>query len=314
MTRVIFATDLSEASGVAERLIRSIAWPVGTSVTVVTVVPPQAELFGTAWAPMTPVRDVAAEAAHVRTARLCIQSVVGRLATRGIEGTAVVMRGPAADAIVELADRERADLIIVGSRGHGAIEGAILGSVSEAVADRANCPVLIARTDRIRRSVIADDGSAGAQIAIDYVRTRRHLLGDQTRIVDVANASDLWMDTITPPLDAGAVQVLADDERARQADARVVVEASARELRNVGQPVETRFVEGPAGPTLVDETLAWHGDLVVVGSHLRTGLQRMVFGSVGRFVLHHAHCSVLQVGRVASTASQDVREPLAAAR
>jgi hypothetical protein len=47
----------------------------------------------------------------------------------------------------------------------------------------------------------------------------------------------------------------------------------------------------------VDAALACKADLVVVGSRHRTGVTRLVLGSVGRHVLHHSHCSVLLVGR-----------------
>ena len=57
-------------------------------------------------------------------------------------------------------------------------------------------------------------------------------------------------------------------------------------------------------------------DLVVVGSRHRTGVTRLVLGSVGRHVLHHSHCSVLLVGRVpaAAPAPATAAEPTAASQ
>jgi nucleotide-binding universal stress UspA family protein len=51
--------------------------------------------------------------------------------------------GPAAPAILRIAADERCDMIVLGSRGHGQIVGLLLGSVSSAVAQQAECPVLI---------------------------------------------------------------------------------------------------------------------------------------------------------------------------
>lgn len=54
-----------------------------------------------------------------------------------------LIEGPAAQAIVRVAEEEGFDLIVVGSRGHSQLGGLLLGSVSNTVAQRAKCPVLI---------------------------------------------------------------------------------------------------------------------------------------------------------------------------
>jgi nucleotide-binding universal stress UspA family protein len=53
--------------------------------------------------------------------------------------------GPAVDEILDLAEEVGADLIVIGSRGLGAISRALLGSVSESVVKHAHCPVLVVR-------------------------------------------------------------------------------------------------------------------------------------------------------------------------
>jgi nucleotide-binding universal stress UspA family protein len=64
---------------------------------------------------------------------------------RGVEAKTEMLRGEAADEIVAYADTIDADLIVVGSRGHGAIASALLGSVSQAVLHEAHRPVLVVR-------------------------------------------------------------------------------------------------------------------------------------------------------------------------
>ena len=54
-----------------------------------------------------------------------------------------LIEGPPAPAILRVADEDGCDMIVMGSRGHGQLAGILLGSVSNAVAQRANCPVLI---------------------------------------------------------------------------------------------------------------------------------------------------------------------------
>lgn len=56
-----------------------------------------------------------------------------------------ILEGPAPEAIVQAADVRHADLIIMGTRGMGVLEGLILGSVSERVIGFAHCPVLVVK-------------------------------------------------------------------------------------------------------------------------------------------------------------------------
>ncbi|HWQ13847.1 MAG TPA: universal stress protein [Roseiflexaceae bacterium] len=54
-----------------------------------------------------------------------------------------LIEGPAAPAILRVAEEEHVDLVVLGSRGHSQLGGLLLGSVSNTVAQRAKCPVLI---------------------------------------------------------------------------------------------------------------------------------------------------------------------------
>ncbi len=56
-----------------------------------------------------------------------------------------VLEGPVAEAILEVASTRNSDIIVMGSRGLGRIEGALLGSNSQKVVSHAPCPVLIVR-------------------------------------------------------------------------------------------------------------------------------------------------------------------------
>jgi nucleotide-binding universal stress UspA family protein len=312
MSQVLFATDLSDPASVAERLIQSIPWPSDTSIRVVTVVPPLRELTGAPWMAVAPLNTDELETAQLHRAETRVREVVGRLRATGLDASWLVMRGAPADAIAAVATRERTDLIVMGSRGLNALEGALLGSVSEGVVDRAPCPVLIARTDWIRQSLFAEDASDGANLALDFVCAHQHLLGRETRVVGVVNPYPIWPETFDMPIDAHSVQVIADDEAELRVRTRTASDEAAAALREAGQPAVAECCEGAPAGTLVDVALATRTDLVVVGNRRRTGVTRLLLGSVSRHVLHHAHCSVLLVGNVASRPMRE-SAPVAAA-
>src|SRR6185503_16118043 len=94
---------------------------------------------------------------------------------RDVEATVIINR-PASGIVAE-ARRTAADLIVLGSHGRGTLGSAVLGSVSAEVVDHSPCPVLIARTPRITRVVLAHDGSDGARQAEEVVSMWRFLQG-----------------------------------------------------------------------------------------------------------------------------------------
>ena len=76
-------------------------------------------------------RELAAEAAEL-------------LVERGRTARAVIVRGDPAEGILQIAESEHADVIVMGRRGLGRLRGVLLGSVSERVSRHAECPVLLA--------------------------------------------------------------------------------------------------------------------------------------------------------------------------
>lgn len=60
-----------------------------------------------------------------------------------------------------------------------------------------------------------------------------------------------------------------------------------------------QLIEGDPKSQILDVAKEWKADMIVVGSHGRTGLNRFLMGSVSQGVVNHAHCSV-EVVRAAS--------------
>lgn len=85
------------------------------------------------------------DALEIERAREIAQAKASELAALGIEAQADDLEGPAHEAILRCAEAWKADLIVVGSRGHGELAGLLLGSVSLHIVHHAHIPVLIAR-------------------------------------------------------------------------------------------------------------------------------------------------------------------------
>ena len=78
------------------------------------------------------------------TARTLQTDTLKRVDTNGVDVTAHVIQGPTATVLIRAS--EDADLLVLGSRGHGGFKGLLLGSVSTQVVHHAACAVLVVRT------------------------------------------------------------------------------------------------------------------------------------------------------------------------
>lgn len=86
-------------------------------------------------------RDLSAE--EIKREHQQLLGISSQLRSAGIDTQAILLKGDAAGLILEKADDLQAEIIILGSHGHGRLHKALLGSVSEAVIRHARCNVLI---------------------------------------------------------------------------------------------------------------------------------------------------------------------------
>jgi nucleotide-binding universal stress UspA family protein len=84
--------------------------------------------------------------------RAPLEAAVAAAHEKGIHPQTELLAGDPADEIVTFADSVEADLIVVGSRGHGAIASALLGSVSRGVLHESRRPVLVVRAEEAAKA------------------------------------------------------------------------------------------------------------------------------------------------------------------
>jgi nucleotide-binding universal stress UspA family protein len=91
----------------------------------------------------------------------------------------------------------------------------------------------------------------------------------------------------------------ASEQQLRQRGAELVAQAQ-QQLQKAGFKAGTAVREGDHRAEIIDHAAEWGADLIVLGSHGRKGLNRMLMGSVAEFVARHAACSV-EIVRMAGT-------------
>ena len=135
---LIVGVDGSEGSRAAVDEAIGLAGDLDATVTFVFVRKPPSGWLGDPYYQ----RALTANLAHARRA---VAAAVETATNAGIEAGAEILEGDPANELVSLADNRDADMIVVGSRGYGALAGAVLGSVSQAVSQHANRPVVVAK-------------------------------------------------------------------------------------------------------------------------------------------------------------------------
>lgn len=298
--RILVATDGSESAEIALDLSAGIAWPDDAVIRIVTVVEPLDATLSGAWAPILAhnldehliAQTVAADSINEHAARVLART--GATLERG------VLSGRPASSIADEAARFEADLIIVGSRGHGTIGSMLLGSVSAEIVDRAARPVLICRASTLTRIILGVDGSS-------FARAAENVIGRwpifRQAAVEVTSVAELGL-----PWTAGLALSSYDPSGSEYtgmvdqmiADHQAVADAAAARLISAKVSARARVLQGDPATQLIRLARDDQADLIVLGTHGRTGLSRLIIGSVARNVMLHAECSVLVVREAAS--------------
>jgi len=148
MERIVTAVDGSEPSLKAVSLAADLACKYGAELVLVTIggeltaaLTPEVVAYAREEHIETPLADLASARVEnvLAEARLTAQAQgVTRISTQWSLGNP-------AEEIIRLAGEARADLIVLGSRGHGRLVGLLLGSVAQNVLAHARCPVLVVR-------------------------------------------------------------------------------------------------------------------------------------------------------------------------
>ena len=246
--KALLAIDGSTESALGLETAASFAWPSGAELSVLTVLPSEAEWYGGRGPPASPTSPRTTCATGLRADRAALlDEAAARLRQPGLDVTTRLIEGRAASVIVDTAREIGADLIIVGARGHGAIEEAFLGSVSAEVVDQAPCAVLVARRPSAGRVLIGTDGSDVAMSAAQFVGGCGLFGTSQVRVVHAIDVNPTWWLGYTPGDGALAVNAYASvmAEGHRRGDE--VTAAMAARLRADDLDCEHRHRRGPGG-------------------------------------------------------------------
>ena len=180
--------------------------------------------------------------------------------------------------IVRLADDQHADLIVMGRRGRRGLALMMVGESTRKVIGYTDCSVLVVpRAAEIwqMRVLLATDGSRHGERAAEAAGQVAEIFGLPVTVLSV----------LRPAFD-----------QVRRAEALLEVDRVRKALAHEGIDTNSAVIEGAEPADIIINYAREHGaDLIVMGSHGRTGLGRLLMGSVTERVVGQAGCPVLVV-------------------
>jgi nucleotide-binding universal stress UspA family protein len=193
-------------------------------------------------------------------------------------------------AIAREAENLRAGIIVVGRRGRTGLKRLMMGSVAKRVIGHAPCSVLVVpRGARLefRKVLCATDGSAYSEAAVAEAVQIVKRSGAELSFASVVRAET------ASPLD------IVQSQMQRGLIVLAVAESSIRKAKEIagkeGLQAEGGILAGRPFEAIVTSAREKGADLIVMGSHGRTGVDRLLMGSVTERVIGIAECAVLVV-------------------
>jgi len=276
--KLLIAVDSAISTDVLVHAVGIRPWPDGTTAHVLSVVA-ESDVPEEMWREHG--YGKAAVRKEMENRGNQITPLAQRLKEIGIPAEVVVTRGDARHLIPFFARKWSSDLIFVRAHVRKDWMHAMLGSVARAVVTTAPCTVQIVRDpegDRAlnlasaRRVLLASDGSEQSVAAAEGLAARPWPEGSEFRIVTV---EEPWL--------------------IRPASVIHNVETVERVLVSAGLTATVAALSGNPKEVILEEAKKWNADLIVVGSHGRRGIKRLLLGSVSEAVAMNAHCSVVVV-------------------
>jgi hypothetical protein len=226
--------------------------------------------------------------------RDCLEQIKSTAAKEGVECEIIARHTESPfQAIVEEAEKNQADLIIMGRRGRTGLRRLLMGSVTAKVIGYSPCNVLVVprlAEIKYKKILVATDGS-------------KYSVAAASEAIGIAKrcGADLFIISVVPTETASPFDIVHSEMQHEMIAQKEFQdgEKNVNDLlvvaRQEGVNVKGHIIQGRPYDVIVENSREEGVDLIVMGSHGRTGMERLLMGSVTERVVGNADCSVLVV-------------------
>lgn len=283
--QILFPTDGSRGASDVLDYVIDIATERDATVHVLNVADP-ALVF-------QPQRDIID--ALEREGEAFVRDVADRIQQRGVETITEVQTGEPYRTIVDYAASQDIDLVVMPTHGRQGLERFLLGSTTERVLRRSDVPVLTIRpnddddcttTYPYQNVLTPTDGSNCAQEAVKIAGDVATITGAALHLLTVIDIASVGVD-VRSDIHTAQLEETAD---------KILEDATALAETTGVEPIAETVEYGPSVHKTILSYIEDHDiDLVVVGTHGRTGFDRYVLGSVTEYLVRTSPIPVLTI-------------------
>ncbi len=289
-TNILVPQDGSPASASILPYVTHLARNLGARITLLTVLEPP------------PPSRRAAETEGPAEAHAALRRQAERCRDAGTEVTTQVVTGRPAAEIVRQVREGHADLVAMGTRGHSGLRRGLLGSVTDEVVRTSPAPVLAISPRAAERFGRAHHHPTGITVPLDGSALAEGILPHAEALAK-ALSLELQLLRVVPPSalvaysgDGAPVDTVAIQEELEQEAADYLAEV-ARGLAQRGVKSSSLVGRGAPALAIADQLNTTPDHLAAICTHGRSGVGRMLIGSVADYVIRSAGVPVLVVTR-----------------
>ncbi len=233
----------------------------------------------------------------------------------GVKVDAVTRPGNAREVIIALAKEIGADLIVMSTHGRSGVGRVVLGSVAEHVLRMAGLPVLLVTphspsnwSPNLHGPVVVSlDGSGMAESAVVPAQRLAQTLGAGLSLIRIVEPVEVISPDALGPTGMlnstpyGGLQIDLSSDLTSQVDAAEDYLQQFASTLGAETPLETKAIIGDPASTICQVAVEQGAAAIALSTHVRSGLDRLVLGSVAISAVRHAAMPVLAVHPAATT-------------
>lgn len=287
--RVVVPTDFSETADTAISLAAEIADWYGSTLDLVNVVDATVYAYaGYPFASLSKELMSGAEGALNKVKVPVKQAKISRY----------LLTGSPSREIADHAKRHKAELIVIGTHGHGAVARFFLGSVADRVVHEADCSVIVTKKPKgkIKHPKKKTKPISRILYPTDFSDTSKKALKQAISLTEDMDAELFVLHVI----DDSLISTHVEEERhiiLKELRKHALDEMRSHLPKELMENFETigAVKRGEPGKAICAFAETHHCDLIVMGTHGRTGIERALIGSVADKVVRTAKSAVMLV-------------------
>jgi nucleotide-binding universal stress UspA family protein len=283
--KILLSTDGSEYSEGAIREAIKLAKKCSSTLSVLSVIETNPEL--------ETIAPQVTEKAE-KKARLHLDDIQARAKKDGIVCDCIIREGEDSYTyIVDEAVKRKSTMIVMGRRGRTGLRRLMMGSVTARVIGHAPCTVLVvprAAEFECRHILVATDGSTYGDAAAAEAISMAKQLGSRLTALSVVHSESM------SPMDIVSSQMQRDliaEKEMKEAEQNVKKVKDAAVA--AGIKTDALIMGGKPSEAIIQTAKDKQADLIVLGSHGKTGVEKLLVGSVAERVIVLSPCPVLVV-------------------